>query len=61
MSSRSTPIDDPVPLGDAVERHIPSLNDPAPRFGHSAYTRCETLEHYRPVNPAVFNAPLELA
>jgi putative transposase len=44
----------------ALDRRIATLSDLARRFGRSASTLCESLEHYRRLNPALFNEPLDL-
>jgi REP element-mobilizing transposase RayT len=44
----------------AIERRIATLSDLARRFGRSASTLCESLEHHRRVNRALFDEPLDL-
>jgi putative transposase len=44
----------------ALDRRIATISDLARRFGRSASTLCESLEHYRRVNRVLFDEPLDL-
>ena len=44
----------------ALERRIATLSELARRFGRSASTLCESLEHHRRINPALFDEPIDL-
>jgi hypothetical protein len=45
----------------ALERRITTASELARRFGRSLSTLCETLEHYRRTEAALFNEPIDLS